>query len=80
MAQQKIIRNDHLDGTCPKCAAWEAPITPEELIKSRLSPRIHVGSTEKKRDLHAAYERFEWNEIFICPRCGAHFSVVFSDV
>ena len=72
--------NDYLDGTCPGCGEWEAPITSEELVTID-DPIAHHGSSTPVRDLDARrYVRQKWREYFQCPKCNKRFSVLYSNV
>jgi hypothetical protein len=72
--------NYYMDGVCPECRDWEAPITEEELVlASSAIRRAHRGATKRVDDKRAGYTRQTWHELFECP-CGCHFAVPFSNI
>lgn len=70
--------NGYMNGLCPSCKEWEAPITISELIDME-DRTPYQGSSEKKPDKRAMYFRNVWHEFFICPSCSTKFAVKYSD-
>lgn len=69
----------YMQGTCPGCKEWEAPITEDELA-GMTEKYAHHGSSRKRLDKGAAYHRLIWEERFQCPECKTFFGVKFSSV
>lgn len=79
MTKKDIKDNGYMDGLCPSCRDWEAPIVTEELNKVR-DKDFYVGAGPRKTDRKAQYFRQTWNEYFVCPKCKQRFSIEFSNV
>jgi hypothetical protein len=72
--------NNYMNGMCPFCRMFEAPITEEELLTaSEEVLHKHKGSSPRVDDTQTAYPRQTWREHFACS-CGGHFAVPFSNV
>jgi phage FluMu protein Com len=71
--------NGYMNGDCPGCKEWEAPITVKEL-RNFAQKECHLGRSEVSMDLNAYYLREVWKEYFQCPKCSTKFSVEYSDV
>lgn len=71
--------NEYMDGLCPECRNWEAPITVKELVLLR-DQSVHRGSGPRKIDPKAQYHRETWIEFFECPekKCHTRFGVPYS--
>lgn len=67
----------YMQGVCPTCKEWEAPITVSEL-ESMKEEYAHHGSSARKLDTSAFYRRETWRECFQCPVCKTRYSVEFS--
>lgn len=70
--------NGYMNGQCPTCREWEAPITQNEL-SHMVDEYAHHGSGEKEVDDSAFYRREVWKEFFQCPKCKARYSVEYSN-
>lgn len=75
-----FAHNDHLQGECPHCQRWEAPITIEQLTEAKLPKYVFLGSSEEWTDDVAVYERKMFLAFFCCPRCHKRFTIPFSDI
>lgn len=75
---ESYVQNGYMQGMCPACKGWEAPITPNELSVME-EEYAHHGSGEKSVDETATYRRVVWDEYFQCPRCKERYAVRFSD-
>lgn len=77
--QEVYPPNGYMQGLCPSCNEWEAPITISEL-RSMRQDYAHHGSSEKVVDESTPYLRETWAEFFQCPKCKERYSVNYSSM
>ena len=78
-----FIFNGYVQGACPKCGEWEAPLTVNELKRMKKNKNYqscHLGTDLPVVDPRPIYYRVTWNEYFKCPECQAKLYVEYSNI